>query len=234
MENRSVKIEVRGQGINIWAHAISNKTYQKLSKVDDPLSLVQEESIGSELVTWGINCGGPSKHNISVIGDDFRFDIENVVNADFREEFLELAQGWGLDPNKCIENRISDQVSLGTEIKSLLGKKRGKAYLFETTSYTDICLSATIPINEKFELADLRLLCNDMDSPTELCEICLEHGILSSLDEGDESALLGVIYKDRRYHFDCQAEGGSDSNLTLITRIPGGWFNDFVPLMQIS
>lgn len=238
---KKIKVIVQGQGSSTWAYALSDTTYKRLAKNnndEDPLEMIRSEFIGSELVTWGI-------HSDSYPCPDIKIEFENVVTKIEEiiisgEESEVIPQGNDIfymrpDSKKSsktkkknsIECNEKNRVELGDQMRAELGKKKINAIAFESTFFSSIALSVEISVDDGFKISELSLYDNDMDTETDLSRASYPLSIPATIDDGQEHALLGIVYKNKKFPFENFSKGGSNIDYVLVCKDnDGDWALD--------
>lgn len=230
MADSVLRIEVKGSGTNIWAYAISDETFARLPELDsqeDQIDLIRDEHIGGgELITWGINLGGQREPKLIVKLKDVTLEIDQLVRTDESLTLEEEAEDSGFDMSTCIEVNETDRVNLGMSLEDALAGLEPRAFLIEATFFKQILLWVDIPINGEFNIRDLRLIVNDMDTETLLSAATYQLGLLDCVHDGEENALIGMIYKGEQYLFECDSYGGQGTEFTLVENTDGDLFEN--------
>lgn len=232
-KSNHVKIQVAGAGVNSWAYAINSKTYKKLRENEldgSALAVLQEEAIGSELISWGIDSHAYPFPEFIIEVNGRKNVVKRIIHTyegmSFDEEFAGLGSAGEKEKETCIECSENDRVFLGEQIKNKVDIEQIKAFVFERVSFASVVLRCEFNLNENFELRDLRLIDNAMDVDTVLSRASYDLGIPDSIAEGEENAIIGVAYKQEKFLFQASCTGGVNLPLVVVKKHRGSWVVD--------
>jgi hypothetical protein len=230
LKTNHVQIQISGQGMNSWAYAINEKTYKKLRKGeldDSALAVVQDEAIGSELISWGLDSFAYPSPEFTIKVNGRKTAIKRIVHTyegtTFDEEFEGLGEAGLKEKKVSIECSELDRVYLGEQIEKGVDSEQIKAFVFERIYFSSVVLKVEFDLPEAFNLQDLRLIKNDMDADTVLSRASYDLGIPDSIAEGEENAIVGVAYKEQRFLFETTSTGGAHLPLLVVKKHRGTW-----------
>ena len=137
-KSNHVKIQVAGAGVNSWAYAINSKTYKKLRENEldgSALAVLQEEAIGSELISWGIDSYAYPFPEFIIEVNGRKNVVKRIIHTyegmSFDEEFAGLSSAGEKEKETCIECSENDRVFLGEQIKNKVDIEQIKGCVFE-------------------------------------------------------------------------------------------------------
>lgn len=123
-----------------------------------------------------------------------------------------------------LESREQDRIKLGSLMEKEIENKEVAAYVFECISFDEIDLTTNFSTNEKFDIKYLRILDKDLDVDSQLSFASYALGIPSSISDGEERPLLGVIYKnDIVSLFETSSNGGRRDSVRIVAKVNGEW-----------
>ena len=215
--NKSVAIKVNGSGTNVWAYAISDETYARITQdtdEEDPVDIIMGEYKAGQLVCWGID--------VSAI-DNITLDLGGKIKE---LKIIQTHEDYSLS-EALKDNRMRNSshfIECKEDTCEWLGDNfdlRNFNHVFlDSIEWKDIKLELSLPVSAiDFDRQKLSLLVCKIDSVTELCRLTYNQGLLAGLEED----IIGVIYDGKKYFFDSVCDRSFSENRYILSRSEDGW-----------
>ena len=215
--NKSVSIRVNGSGTNVWAYAISDETYARISQNaedEDPVDTIMAEYTAGQLVCWGIDVIDVSTVTLNLAGKSKELKIINTHEDYSISEALKDSKMRASAPFIEFNSDTKEQLGKNFDLGNI-----NHVYL-ESIEWRYIRLELTLPgVASDFDRSKISLLACDMDSGTELCRLTYDKGLIAGLEED----IIGVAYDGKKYFFDSECDRSFSENRYILSRTDDGW-----------
>lgn len=215
-----IRVEMRVSGTNVWAYALDNDGVDALQEVsqESAIDIVRTKYVSGSLLTWGVDRSLDPPPSVAIL-------LEGSQVPLFRT--LTNLEDWELEESSQSASdyiRISDtdQIEIGREMETEVDMSSIKAIALESIFFEKILLWAEFDIEGPFDAELLRLYDNTMDCDTELSQALYPLGLPQCVGDGEENAILGVVYDGQKVQFESECSLGSPAELALIVRDDDG------------
>jgi len=212
-----VSIKVTGYGTNVWAYAISNETYDRISQDsgdDDPVDFIMHEYKAGQLVCWGIDASGDCTVTLDVAGASEELKVISLYDGLSLSDELKARNLPTSTP--CIGYNSEEPEQLG----AVFDLSNFSHVFLDSISWKNIALQLTLPVlARQFDRSKLSLLVCSMDCETELSSLTYQNDLLDGLEED----IIGVIYDGQKYFFESECKRNSDQSRCIVSRTDDGW-----------